>query len=68
MFEQIFRRACSECGGPIVWLTPAQAAKDPQLAKLLEEARQWVMGPIESVWRCTRCGETGFFGSWHMAG
>jgi hypothetical protein len=70
MFESLFRRSCSECGGPIVWLDLAEAQKDPELTKLVREAAVQLGAPVVSIWRCTHfaCRETGFFGPLHMAG
>lgn len=67
MFERTFRRSCTACNGPIVWLTAEQARKDGELAKDLAEAAKWMGEPIQSVWQCKRstCGEAGFFGSRH---
>ena len=60
-----FRRTCSACGAPIVWLTLDEARQDAKLAQDLAEAASWLGGPVDSVWRCTRssCDEAGFFGA-----
>jgi len=59
LFTRSVRAHCSICGaGGLEWMT----ADEGRSAGLpVDEAMQFV-GPIASVWRCSGCGECGFFG------
>ena len=60
------RRACSQCGGPIVWVEPEQM--DSELVALAKEASEWLGESATAVWRCrsSACAEIGFFGGMHF--
>lgn len=56
------RRACSQCGGPIVWVEPEQM--NLEMVALAIEASEWMGELATSVWLCTTpaCAEIGVFG------
>jgi hypothetical protein len=59
------RSTCSECGGPIAWLTPEQVQQDREVSQDVARAEKFLGERVTSVWRCgtPTCGEIGFFGA-----
>lgn len=58
-FNRLARPSCSDCGGPVEWLTGHEAATK---GIDLSEAMEWLgvsEVPGREVWRCTQCGHFG---------
>jgi hypothetical protein len=59
LFTRSVRAHCSICGaGDLEWMT-VDGARSVGLP--VDEAMRF-LGRVESVWRCSGCGEVGFFG------
>lgn len=60
----MFRKECSECGGPIKWIAPAALAELDRATFIDMRRANGIDGLLNSdLWVCLRCDNLGLMGA-----